>query len=218
MTEELKTQLRALADKYETSSFMDADPSQFTRWYKRVEDVEPACFIAAMLSFGSRTQFIPKIRGIFELADRAGGIEKWLKSRDFEKDFDENSPNFVQKGEKLPKFYRFYSYSDMNSLFCEIAEILEENGTFGEYFRKKYENLPSAQQTPGVLASLISAAFPRSRIVPKGKSSANKRIHMFLRGMVRRNSPALRRECTGQDQPARGDTLMRLRKVTAHRS
>ena len=189
MTEELKTQLRALADKYETASFMDADPSQFTRWYKRQEDVEPACFIAAMLSFGSRTQFIPKIRGIFELADLSGGMANWLKSYDFEKDFDENSANFTQKGEKLPKFYRFYSYSDMNSLFCELAEILEENVSLGEYFRKKYENLPSAQQAPGALASLISAAFPRSRIVPKGKTSANKRIHMFLRWMVRQNSP-----------------------------
>lgn len=148
MTDALKQELKALADKYETASFLDADPSQFTRWYKRQEDVEPACFIAAMLSFGSRTQFIPKIRGIFELADRAGGMEKWLKSRNFEKDFDETSLNFTQKGENLPKFYRFYSFSDMNSLFCELSEILEENGTFGEYFRKQYENLPPAPTSP----------------------------------------------------------------------
>lgn len=189
MTDELKTQLRALADKYETASFMDTDPSQFTRWYKRVEDVEPAFFIAAMLSFGSRTQFIPKIRSIFELADHAGGMANWLKSRDFEKAFDENSPNFTQKGEKLPKFYRFYSFSDMNSLFFEISEILEKHGSFGEFLRKKYENLPENERKPGVLADIISQSFPKSKIVPKGKTSANKRIHMFLRWMVRQNSP-----------------------------
>ena len=39
------------------------------------------------------------------------------------------------------------------------------------------------------LADIISQSFPKSKIVPKGKSSANKRIHMFLRWMVRQNSP-----------------------------
>ncbi len=189
MTDELKLKLRELAQKYETASFVEADPSQFIRWYKRPEDIEPACFIAAMLSFGSRTQFIPKIRWIFELADKSGGMEKWLKSRDFEINFNENSPNFAQKGEKLPKFYRFYSFSDMNLLFSEIAGILDKAHAFGEFFRQKYEKLPDTHKTPGILSDLISQAFPESKIVPKGKTSANKRIHMFLRWMCRQNSP-----------------------------
>ena len=46
-----------------------------------------------------------------------------------------------------------------------------------------------ACSTTGSLADLLSAAFPKSVIVPKGRTSANKRIHMFLRWMVRRNSP-----------------------------
>ena len=185
MEDILKARLKLLAEKYERASFMDADPSQFTRWYSRQEDVEAACFIAAMLSFGSRSQFIPKIRGIFELADKSGGMEKWLILRDFEKNFDENSSNFEKKGENLPKFYRFYSFSDMNSLFSELSEILKENGSFGEFLKKKYENLNSQNQLPGALADLISRSFPKSKIVPKGKNSANKRIHMFLRWMVR---------------------------------
>lgn len=189
MTEELKNTLHRLAEKYETTSFMDADPSQFTRWYSRQEDVEAACFIAAMLSFGSRSQFIPKIRGIFELADKSVGMKNWLISRDFEKNFDEKSPDFERKGEKLPKFYRFYSFSDMNSLFCELSEILRQEESLGSFFRKKYEKLPENEKKPGDLADLISLSFPDSKIVPKGKNSANKRIHMFLRWMVRQNSP-----------------------------
>ncbi|MCR4743547.1 MAG: DUF2400 domain-containing protein, partial [Treponema sp.] len=42
---------------------------------------------------------------------------------------------------------------------------------------------------PLTLDKIISASFPKSKIVPKGKNSANKRIHMFLRWMVRQNSP-----------------------------
>ena len=55
-----------------------------------------------------------------------------------------------------------------------------EAGSLGEFFHNNYS---------GDLASLISSAFPKSAIVPKGHNSANKRIHMFLRWMVRRGSP-----------------------------
>ena len=68
---------------------------------------------------------------------------------------------------------RFYSFDDMQVFFGELACILKECGTLGEYFKNKD----------------LSTIFPKSAIVPKGRSSANKRIHMFLRWMVRRGSP-----------------------------
>ena len=87
ITEEVKQRLKELAGKYENSAFLQSDPSQFLRWYKNQADVEIASFVAAMLSFGNRKQFIPKIRFIFEAADKAGGIFLWIKSGAFEKDF-----------------------------------------------------------------------------------------------------------------------------------
>ena len=74
---------------------------------------------------------------------------------------------------------RFYSYDDMQIFFGELAEILREAGSLGEYFKLK----------KGVLHEIVSSSFPKSAIVPKGRSSANKRIHMFLRWMVRQDSP-----------------------------
>ena len=50
MTEEIKQKLRELADKYENSSFLESDPSQFLHWYKNQADVEIASFVAAMLA------------------------------------------------------------------------------------------------------------------------------------------------------------------------
>ena len=38
------------------------------------------------------------------------------------------------------------------------------------------------------LCDIISESFPKAKIVSKGKNSANKRINMFLRWMVRDNS------------------------------
>ena len=94
MTEEIKQRLRELADKYENSAFLQSDPSQFLRWYKNQADVEIASFVAAMLSFGNRKQFIPKIQFIFETADKSGGIFLWIKNGAFEKDFCASSGEY----------------------------------------------------------------------------------------------------------------------------
>lgn len=166
----LKNKLHRLADRYEVPGFTEEDPSQFLRWYEpdsgrgTVSDVEAASFIAAMLAFGNRKQFIPKIRQILTTADSSSGsISKWLTSGAYKKDFPAGTA----------KFYRFYSFDDMQVFFGELACILKESGTLGEYFKNKD----------------LSTIFPKSAIVPKGRTSANKRVHMFLRWMVRRNSP-----------------------------
>ena len=204
MNEALKVKLRSLADCYEVSSFCDEDPSQFLRWYQpadgrgTVADVEVASFIASMLAFGNRKQFIPKIRQILETSDRSlGSVTEWLKVGAFKKDFP-SGPT---------KFYRFYSYDDMQIFFGELAGILKKAGSLGEFFRTKMEEGGDTGGSPvregserprsglkrggdfPLLHEIISQAFPKSAIVPKGRTSANKRIHMFLRWMVRRNSP-----------------------------
>lgn len=58
---DIKTKLNLLADKYENAAFLEKDPSQFLYRYSDEADIEVASFIAALFSFGSRTQFIPKI-------------------------------------------------------------------------------------------------------------------------------------------------------------
>lgn len=173
--------LPALADKYEKADFCKGDPSQFLRHYEKVPkiqiaDTELAAFIAAMLAFGSRAQFIPKIQSILQQADaQDGSISLWLSRGSYRKSF--------AHGDK--KFYRFYSYDDMQTFFDELAEILKKAGSLGQYFQAEWEG----QGKKDLLADIISLSFPKSRIVPKGRASANKRIHMFLRWMVRRNSP-----------------------------
>ncbi len=177
VSDELKIKLRSLADRYEIPSFTEADPSQFLRWYQPEEgrgslaDVEVASFIAAMLAFGNRKQFIPKIRQVLKTSERSlGSVSEWLKTGAYKNDFPHGEV----------KFYRFYSYDDMQIFFGELADILKQADSLGEFFHKKYT---------GNLASIISSSFPKSALVPKGRNSANKRIHMFLRWMVRRKSP-----------------------------
>ena len=176
----MKKLLTSLADKYEIASFCDEDPSQFLCWYKKdTTNIELASFIAAMLAFGNRSQFIPKIRQILQTADSSSGsISDWLKTHANKKDFPTGTK----------KFYRFYSYDDMQIFFDELAAILISSKSLGQYFKTRWEQASTKQPAPH-LADIIGQSFPKSRIVPKGKSSANKRLHMFLRWMVRQNSP-----------------------------
>ena len=222
---ELKEKLQKLALKYETPDFTLSDPSQFLRFYplSQKTEVECAAFIASMLSFGNRNQFIPKIQKILQYAadfspSSQTPLSTWLLA---------GTPNFPRGPQK---FYRFYSFDDLRIFFNEISTILYNHNSLGDYFNSIYEGkdfpslqspkdffaTPSSGDTPqrpdtvlseslevcphnfsknttGVcplhLDKIISQAFPKSKIVPKGKNSANKRIHMFLRWMVRQNSP-----------------------------
>lgn len=175
LDETLKQKLIFLADKYETASFCDGDPSLFLRWYKKQVDIETASFIAAMLAFGNRKQFIPKIQCILKIADSScKNISTWLKTAAYKKDF--------ASGTK--KFYRFYSYDDMQVFFDELSAILNQADTMGKFFHTIWK-----QNETQELSRIISQSFPQSCLVPKGKNSANKRIHMFLRWIVRTGSP-----------------------------
>ena len=192
-----KQLLSSLAQKYEVAAFTQEDPSQFLRWYSSPADIESACFIAAMLSFGSRKQFIPKIRSIFQLADNDGGMANWLKSGRFRKDFERSER----------KFYRFYSYADMVDLFAALGKVLSTHSTLGEAVHEFCDSrtsddtfaIPVATRNSvaGTVQSSVLGStldffrinFSQVSIVPKGKSSANKRLFMYLRWMVRQNSP-----------------------------
>lgn len=177
MTEELKQKLRVLAQKYEVASFTEKDPSQFLSHYSDTKNTEVAAFIASLLAFGNRKQFILKISYILALADETSGdISSWLKTRAFCKTFI--SPS----GDSSDKFYRFYSYKDMTDLFESLCDVLEES-TLGEKVHSEW------QKTGDHPVQILGSLFKNCAIVPKGKSSANKRLHMFLRWMVRTYSP-----------------------------
>ncbi len=228
--DDVARKLRELAERYETAEFSDGDPSCVLKRYSTVADVECAAFIAAVLAFGRRDQFLPKIACIFEEADRHGGPEKWLRSGSYASfgagaaicegacacsatSFGAGSvPATLTASDKRraanAKFYRFYSYSDMTALFARLHEILEKHGTLGNCVKTLYESAPAAPQTDSTAASraqterrslpqtpaerllfALEAAFSGCRIVPQGKTSAAKRLCMFLRWMVRRDSP-----------------------------
>ncbi len=212
--------LVALADKYETASFMDGDPSQFLRRYSQPRDQELAAFVVSTLSFGQREQFIAKLDAMFAAVDdwargndgkprthateivraaktedaaksackpKIGGASfaDWLATGGYKK--------FFPKSQK--KFYRFFSYADMADLCGRLARIVEEHGSLGAAVRARYGlekpcgvGGPSLPQELRLVAALISL-FPGVKCVSQNPKGACKKLHMFLRWMVRRGSP-----------------------------
>ena len=179
INDELKEKIKSLADKYETADFCDGDPSCVLKRYKNINDIEYAAFIAAVLAFGRREAFLQKINLILDISDNFGGPASWLKNAYYKKTF------LPDNGDYNKKFYRFYSYADFIELFDIMHKLLNEYETLGKYFAGRFADCDNSLH----LAGLICETFKNCKIVPQGKTSANKRINMFLRWMVRKNSP-----------------------------
>ncbi len=177
--------LRRLADAYENETFYDRDPCRVLKRYQNPADIEAAAFIAAMLSFGRRDLFLRKIDILLETADAAGGPVRWLTSA-----IPARCPvtNYEVLHDRNYSFYRFYSYKDMDTLFDRLGDILRDYGSLETAVKNLYE-YGCCCEKKFQLDRVLSQLFTGIRPVPQGKHSANKRIHMFLRWMVRKNSP-----------------------------
>jgi len=161
--------LRELAEKYETPGFLKGDPSWFMHQVSGAANQEATAFVAQSLSYGSRAQFLPKIQW---LLDRAGGdMESWIRSGAFKADLPKDSASC---------YYRLYTVGAMYDFLETYRRLLQEYGSIGEY-------VGSGSGLDAVKA--ITGWFGDTQPVPKDAASACKRVCMFLRWMVRDNSP-----------------------------
>ena len=178
ITAELKRKMCQLAAQYETADFMKEDPSQFMHRYCEPLDVEITAFLAANLAFGRRSCILNCMEGICQ--EMGKSPSEWLMSKRYERLFPDSGKSF----------YRIYSYRNMRYMCENMRRLILENGSLGAYFHGCYERGDSKRH-PGRLAAVIAECFPEEckPLISNGKSSANKRLNLFLRWMVRRNSP-----------------------------
>ena len=166
-------QLRMYAKMYETEAFLFVDPSLFMHLVSGKENQETMAFIASSLSYGNRKHFFPKIRFILDASAR--DVYHWVKNGDYEAD--------------IPAvdvcYYRLYTYRAMNKFLHALQEMLVRYGSIGEFLRANATDGPSA------LRALTDFFGKRDAggVVPKDTTSACKRLCLFLRWMVRDNSP-----------------------------
>lgn len=166
--------LKELAEKYETSDFLNGDPSWFMHQVVEKQNQEAIAFIASCLSYGSRKQFFPKIQYIVDCSK--GNVYDWLKEGRFEHDIPDDDKCY----------YRLYTNSMMKRFLRAYRELILQSGSLGEYLLRN--GVDDAMKALEAITSYF-ASQGIEVIVPKNTKSSCKRICMFLRWMVRDNSP-----------------------------
>lgn len=170
-----KNELDKLVQKYENKDFIKDDPVQFIHKFKTKKDIELAGFIASLLAYGSRKQFIKKLDQLFEIA--------------------ENEPlNFIQnfESELIGDFnYRFGKPNDFIAIFQILKKLYNTSEGLGELFEhgykqgKIFENVVDYFYSEGMKFNPNHGFY---HMIPNPhKGGAMKRMCMYLRWMVRKS-------------------------------
>ena len=139
-----------------------------------IRNQEAMAFIASSLSYGSRSQFNKKIEMVLEWT--GGDVDEWIRKGKFEDYF---------KKDDMRCFYRLYTHDTMHQFLKTYQHMLLRYGSLGDYVRQNAHDGLSA-------VAAICQYFNNqdtSRIIPHNTQSACKRVCLFLRWMVRSNSP-----------------------------
>lgn len=173
MDQTTKQRIAYLAEKYETTDFLPADPSSFMHKVSGKANQEVTAFLASCLSYGSRKQFFPKIQFLLDASH--GDVDQWVRSGNWRYDIPD-TPNC---------YYRLYTFHDMHLLLSAYQQMLAEHGSLKEYVRA---NASTGIEAVGAICHYFDC-HQANKIIPKNTSSACKRVCMFLRWMVRDGSP-----------------------------
>ncbi len=178
--ESLKEKLDTLQKRYETVEFIKDDPVQFIHLFKNKEDIEIAGFIAALFAFGKREVFIKKLFSLFNFMQ--------MKPLDFVINFNKEEFNSELN-------YRFIKPCDLISFFSVLKKLYtQDKMTLQELFATSYlknKDIFIMFQSVCDYFYDIEKDSPGYKFMlsnPKNKG-AMKRMNMFLRWMVRKNSP-----------------------------
>lgn len=163
MTEQVAEQLKRWADEYHTQEFIKNDPVQFPHRFTERKDIEISGLLTAVMSFGNRKQIVLKANILHTVM--GASPYQYVMSKKWRDDF---------RKDRKESFYRMLMYSDFNGFFERLYNCYS-----------KYESLEDClleydKVTP------FNAICNFMGVSNKG---TQKKLNMFLRWMVRRDSP-----------------------------
>lgn len=165
--------LNKLAAQFHTADFIKDDPIKFPHLYTKKTDIEISAFISSWIAYGSRTQILKTLDKIHQ--DFFESPTNYIKEKKYQ---------HYQKQERC--LYRFYQEKDFFQLCETLHKILfEENFTCLE---EKIQTLVSKKPTAIEVLEAITKIFPNQKGIPQNTKSACKRLCLFLRWMIRKNS------------------------------
>ena len=162
MNQAIKKQLGVWADRYETPDFIPADPIQFPHRFSLIQDIEIAGLLTAWISFGNRKMILRKAEEMMQIMHQTP--YQYILSREWEYDFPASEEQ---------SFYRTFSKKQMHLLMHLLFDTYTRFHTLEE-------------------ALLTYSGTPRERLfrwLSVSEKSPQKKLNMFLRWMIRKNSP-----------------------------
>jgi uncharacterized protein (TIGR02757 family) len=183
-TEDIKTVLERLYQKYNRYELIKPDPLQFVYHYSSQGDREIAAFLAAALAYGRVQQIEKSLNDLFGRM----GTSPYAFVTNFSK----------AKRQKLSNFkHRFTTAEDVSDLLELLKRVLGENGGIENYFLLGYSK--SDESVVSALSKFCDRLLETYAEAHGGQAtrglkyllagpangSACKRLNLFLRWMVR---------------------------------
>jgi len=174
-----KQLLEELHDKYNRPNFIKEDPIVVPHSFSLKEDIEISGFLTAILAWGQRGQIIKNANYLMNLMDNAPA------------DFVKTSSQKEQ--ERLQKFYyRTFKGVDARFFIYSLKDIYINRGGLEKVFTTPYQKTNNLINAIINLYNIFSSIPHQKRsmkhIANVSKGSSAKRINMFLRWMVRKDS------------------------------
>ena len=175
---ELKSFLDLKVEMYNRNSFIASDPIQIPHQFSKKEDIEIAGFLSATIAWGNRTMIIRNSNKMMEIMDNS--------PFDFIMNHSEKDlvsiTNFV---------HRTFNSIDLQYFIKSLQNIYENHGGLENILKPlkneiNYQNSITKFKT--IFFELDHEVRTEKHISNPQKNSAAKRIHMFLRWMVRKDT------------------------------
>ena len=172
---ELKNFLDLKVKTYNRSSFIASDPIQIPHQFSTKEDIEIAGFLSATIAWGNRTMIIRNSKKMMEIMDNSPF------------DFVMNHSNSELK--TITNFvHRTFNSTDFQYFIKSLQNIYKHHKGMESVLKPSigdvnYQN--SIANFKQIFFELSHESRTEKHISNPLKNSAAKRIHMFLRWMVR---------------------------------
>ncbi|MDZ7756689.1 TIGR02757 family protein [Rhodohalobacter sp.] len=180
---ELKPLLDEINDEVEQPDYIQHDPVQFMHMFTDKKDIELAGFFAATMAWGRRDIVVAKVDDLLKRMN--------YRPHEFVMSYEQKD-YFALKGFK----HRTFKPIDIHGLILALQNIYHEYSDF-ESFWKRCRDIGFEQKRPFLAVfherffSMSSdlASRTRKHVSDPEKGSTCKRLYMYLRWTIRKNSP-----------------------------
>ena len=175
---ELKSFLDLKVEMYNRNSFIASDPIQVPHQFSKKEDIEIAGFLSATIAWGNRIMIIRNAKKMMEIMDNSP--------------FDFIMNHSSKELESITGFvHRTFNSNDLQYFIKSLQNIYQNHGGLESILKPSkgdinYQN--SITEFKTIFFELQHEVRTEKHISNPLKNSAAKRIHMYLRWMVRKDT------------------------------